>query len=119
LSEAAFVQSAVLITGPFHRYAERTARVMTGDPRSASARPCPGRRLLVVDDDQIIMAAFRSGLGLHDYEVTTTSNGFEALAAVATMVPDLVVLDLGMPAMSGRRLVVLSADPDGHDDAQP
>jgi len=51
---------------------------------------------------------------------------------MATMVPDLVVLDLGMSAMSGRRLVevlsltglrsrlgigVLSADPDGHDEA--
>ena len=72
----------------------------------------------MVDDDQIIMAAFRSGLGLHDYEVTTTSNGFEALVAVATMVPDLVVLDLDASDV-GRRLVVLSADPDGHDDAQP
>ena len=124
---------AIPVTGPVHKKAESTIRVMTGDLRSAPVRSRPGRRLLVIDDDQIIRAALRAGLELHGFEVTAASNGFEALATIAGMVPDLIVLDLAMPIMSGQRFVemltlrklrsrlrilVVSADPDGHDEAR-
>jgi CheY-like chemotaxis protein len=106
---------------------------MTGDPRSAPGRPRPGWRLLVVDDDQIIRAALSMGLALHGYDVTAVGNGLNALEAIARMVPDLIVLDLTMPGMSGQRfvelltlnglrsrlrIVVVSADPDGEDEAR-
>jgi CheY-like chemotaxis protein len=86
----------------------------------------------VVEDDHSIRTALRSGLELYGYEVATAGNGLEALDALERMVPDLVVLDLGMPVMSGDRfveelmhkglrprlrIVVVSANPDGHDRA--
>ena len=127
------MKTAVPVAGPVVKEAERTARVMTGDPRSASERPRPGYRLLVVEDDPVIREALRSGLDLYGYEVTAAGNGLDALEAVARMAPDLIVLDLTMPVMSGQRfvevltlqglrsrlrIVVLSADPDSYDEAR-
>jgi CheY-like chemotaxis protein len=101
---------------------------MVTDERSAPVHSDGRRHLLVVEDDPIIRVALQSGLELHGYAVTAVSNGFEALATIARAAPDLVVLDLAMPIMSGERfveelartgaqarprIVVLSADPEG------
>jgi putative two-component system response regulator len=57
--------------------------------------------VLVVDDDQGIrqyLAQLLRGLG---YQADTATNGHEALARVAAQHPDLVLLDLDMPGISG------------------
>ncbi len=58
-------------------------------------------RILVVDDEEEIRRVVGRALASRDYAVETAANGEEALAAVRTFDPDLVVLDLNMPVMDG------------------
>ncbi len=70
-------------------------------------------RILVVDDIPQNVKLLADLLGFKGYAVVTASNGEEALARVAAEKPDLVLLDVMMPGMSGydvcRRL---RADPE-------
>jgi len=57
--------------------------------------------ILLVDDEQRILAFLRSKLRVSGYEVITAGNGLEALEQVQAQEPDLVVLDIMMPKMDG------------------
>jgi len=60
-------------------------------------------RVLVVDDHPVFREGFAALLGsIEEIEVVgTAGNGVEALAAVATDLPDVVVMDVQMPEMDG------------------
>jgi two-component system, OmpR family, KDP operon response regulator KdpE len=58
-------------------------------------------RVLVVDDEPQILRALRINLAARSYDVVTAADGQAALAAAAKTVPDIVVLDLGLPDMDG------------------
>ena len=58
-------------------------------------------RVLVVDDEPQILRALRINLSVRGYEVITVGCGGDALRAAADHRPDVVVLDLGLPDMSG------------------
>lgn len=58
-------------------------------------------KVLIADDDPQILRALRITLGARGYDVTIASDGRAALDAAARTHPDLVVLDLGMPGLSG------------------
>ena len=60
-----------------------------------------GPRVLVVDDEPNIRRALRVWLSDHDYQVRLASTGEEALDLVAAGRPDVVILDLMLPDMSG------------------
>ncbi|HEU4462093.1 MAG TPA: response regulator transcription factor [Solirubrobacterales bacterium] len=60
-----------------------------------------GGRVLVVEDDVDIADVLRRSLRNEGYEVKTSADGIEALDIAAGFVPDLVVLDLGLPGMDG------------------
>jgi two-component system response regulator MprA len=60
-----------------------------------------GGRVLIVEDDVDIADVLRRSLRNEGYEVRSSSDGAEALDAAAGFVPDLVVLDLGLPGMDG------------------
>ncbi|QBD77855.1 response regulator transcription factor [Ktedonosporobacter rubrisoli] len=60
-----------------------------------------GARILVVDDEIEIMRALQRSLSAHSYEVYTAESGEEALEAISHYRPDLVLLDLGLPGISG------------------
>ncbi|MQM24040.1 response regulator [Glycomyces albidus] len=62
-------------------------------------------KVLVVDDEPQIARALRINLAAHGYEVTTAADGAQALRAAAAVVPDLVVLDLGLPDMDGFEVI--------------
>jgi two-component system KDP operon response regulator KdpE len=62
-------------------------------------------RVLVVDDEPQIRRALRVALGGHGYAVELAEDGESALIAIATHVPDLIVLDLMMPGMDGLEVV--------------
>ncbi len=57
--------------------------------------------ILVVDDEEQIRRAMKSLLTARHYTVLLAANGEEALELAADHAPDLVVLDLSMPGMSG------------------
>jgi two-component system response regulator MprA len=58
-------------------------------------------RILVVDDDERIGAALRRALGHEGYQVDLAADGPAALARAADAPPDLVVLDVMLPGLSG------------------
>jgi two-component system, OmpR family, KDP operon response regulator KdpE len=60
-----------------------------------------GARILVVDDEVEIVRALQRSLTAHGYEVFAVGSGEEALEAIAYHRPDLMILDLGLPGMSG------------------
>lgn len=60
-----------------------------------------GGRVLVVEDDQDIADVLRRSLRNEGYEVRTSGDGIEALDVAAGFMPDLVVLDLGLPGLDG------------------
>jgi two-component system KDP operon response regulator KdpE len=57
--------------------------------------------VLVVDDEPQILRVMRASLPIRGYEVLTASTAEEALDQMSKQVPDLVILDLAMPEMSG------------------
>ena len=58
-------------------------------------------KILVVDDEALLVKGIRFNLTNEGYEVITGSNGQEAVDLVTQQKPDLVVLDVMMPVMDG------------------
>ena len=58
-------------------------------------------RVLVIDDEPQILRALRINLSVRGYEVSTAATGADALRVAADHRPDVVILDLGLPDMSG------------------
>jgi DNA-binding response OmpR family regulator len=59
------------------------------------------KRVLLVDDDPVAVRIYRDGLIRHGFEVSTAPDGLAALKALRANKPDLMVLDLMMPKLSG------------------
>jgi two-component system, OmpR family, KDP operon response regulator KdpE len=62
-------------------------------------------RVLVVDDEPQIRRALSINLRARGYEVDVASSGEEALQRAAGRVPDVVVLDLGLPGIDGVEVI--------------
>lgn len=78
--------------------------------------PVSSARILVVDDEAPLRNLLTRFLQLEHYEVMSAANGAEALALVTEQQPDLVLLDLNMPVMSGfEALKQLKANPASRD----
>jgi DNA-binding response OmpR family regulator len=65
------------------------------------ADPDRAPRVLVVEDDEEIAQVLQRSLRLEGYEVRLAADGEAALDHAASYVPDLVVLDLGLPKLDG------------------
>lgn len=61
-------------------------------------------RILVVDDEARIAEVVQGYLEGHGHIIDRAASGEEALAAAAAQPPDLVVLDLGLPGLSGEEV---------------
>jgi twitching motility two-component system response regulator PilH len=61
-----------------------------------------GPRILVVEDDPDLRALYASALRVAGYEVEAVADGLDALYHLDNRVPALVVLDIGLPRISGR-----------------
>jgi two-component system, OmpR family, KDP operon response regulator KdpE len=62
-------------------------------------------RVLVVDDEPQIRRALAINLRARGYQVDLAATGEEALNAVAGQPPDVIVLDLGLPGISGLEVI--------------
>jgi len=60
-----------------------------------------GKRILVVDDEPRMIGFIRMNLELEGHQVIEAHNGLEALEAIRTKLPDVVLLDVMMPELDG------------------
>jgi two-component system KDP operon response regulator KdpE len=60
-----------------------------------------GKRVLVVDDEPRMIGFIRMNLELEGHQVIEAHNGLEALEAIRTKLPDIVLLDVMMPELDG------------------
>jgi DNA-binding response OmpR family regulator len=65
---------------------------------TAAARPV---RILVVEDDEEIAQVLQRSLRLEGYEVKLAADGVQGLEEAHAFLPDLIVLDLGLPRLDG------------------
>src|SRR5260221_11821683 len=64
-----------------------------------------GASILVVDDEREILRALQRSLTAYGYKVFTARSGEEAIEALARHRPDLLLLDLLLPGISGLEVV--------------
>ncbi len=65
----------------------------------------PGEYILVVDDEPSIRRFLRVSLSGHGYTVSEAKNGLSAVEVMVSARPDLVILDMGLPDISGLDVV--------------
>jgi len=58
-------------------------------------------RILIVEDDPLVLAMLAEGLEMSGYAVATAISGENALVLFETIHPDLVVMDICLPGISG------------------
>lgn len=59
------------------------------------------KKILLVEDDTALAAVYRSRLELEGFDVREVHNGEDALSATVEYRPDLILLDVMMPKISG------------------
>ena len=64
------------------------------------------KSILVVDDEQDIILALKILLAEEGYEIFTAHNGREALERLAEKIPDIMLIDVMMPILSGPETIV-------------
>lgn len=61
--------------------------------------------ILIIEDEKSICDFISKTLHSHDYKVTTAHNGKDGLTMITSSLPDLVLLDLGLPDMDGLEVI--------------
>ncbi|MCP5424972.1 MAG: response regulator [Gammaproteobacteria bacterium] len=61
----------------------------------------PARKVMVVDDSTTIRRTAQAILQEEGFEVATAEDGFEALARLIDVKPDIIFMDIGMPRLDG------------------
>ena len=59
------------------------------------------KKILLVDDDALVLELYRKKLGSGGFEVRTAIDGLDAIKLLGNYTPDFVVVDLMMPKLSG------------------
>ncbi|WP_425229156.1 response regulator [Sphingomonas sp.] len=69
------------------------------------------KKVLVVEDNELNLKLFCDLLRVHDFAVEPVRDGREAVARAQAFAPDLIVMDIQMPWVTGYELIVaLKAD---------
>ena len=59
------------------------------------------QKILIVEDNELNMKLFNDLLEAHDYETVTTRDGTKALELARDTKPDLILMDIQLPEVSG------------------
>lgn len=59
------------------------------------------KRILIVEDNDLNLKLFRDLLNANGYETIETKEGYEAISLTRTMRPDLILMDIQLPEISG------------------
>jgi len=89
------------------RFSVRLPLLVTSDDEREKgptplAQDAPRRRILVADDNHDAVESLSTMLRLSGNEVHTASDGLEAVGLAEQLLPDVVLMDIGMPHLNGR-----------------
>ena len=59
------------------------------------------KKILIVEDNDLNLKLFRDLLGAHGYETMETREGLEAVSLARSFKPDLILMDIQLPEVSG------------------
>jgi two-component system cell cycle response regulator DivK len=80
-------------------------------PSAAPSAPRTGKTVLIVEDNELNMKLFQDLLRAHGYRTLQTRNGMEALDIARRERPDLILMDIQLPEVSGLTVTkLLKAD---------
>jgi two-component system cell cycle response regulator DivK len=71
---------------------------MLPEPKHLSV---PAKRVLIVEDNDLNMKLFHDLLEAHGYDILQTKDGLEALRLAREYRPDLILMDIQLPEVSG------------------
>ena len=74
------------------------------------AKPKAPKKVLVVDDDPLVLRILKDRLVEAGFLVSTTSSAFGAIQLVEEQVPDVVIIDVMLPALPGNKIAALVRD---------
>lgn len=60
-----------------------------------------GKKILIVEDNDLNLKLFRDLLGANGYSTFETREGIEAIAMTRSVQPDLIIMDIQLPEISG------------------
>lgn len=63
------------------------------------------RKILIVDDDESQRRLFSRRLSIEKFDILTATSGFDALARIKTLRPDVVLADISMPKIDGIQML--------------
>jgi two-component system, cell cycle response regulator DivK len=64
-----------------------------------------GKKVLIVEDNELNLKLFCDLLRVHDYETEPVRDGREAISRAHDFTPDLVIMDIQLPHVSGLELI--------------
>jgi two-component system cell cycle response regulator DivK len=70
-------------------------------PPGETANSAAAKTVLIVEDNELNMKLFRDLLEAHGYKTLQTRNGIEALSLAREHRPDLILMDIQLPEVSG------------------
>ena len=65
----------------------------------------PGKKILVIDDDESLVGLLRTVLSSNGYNVESAFSGGDALRVMRSFRPELILMDIGLPDMSGLEIL--------------
>ncbi len=63
------------------------------------------KTLLIIEDEEALQSAFKKSFELKGFKVLTADNGADGLELIKDVHPDIVILDLLMPEMTGEEVL--------------
>ena len=78
-----------------------SARLRPQEDSAPTPQPAPPKTILVVEDNELNMKLFHDLLEAHGYNILQTRDGMEALKLARQHKPDLILMDIQLPEVSG------------------
>ena len=82
---------------------QRFSRKAAGFGRNCGRRGLNMKKILIIEDDQIVSNVYRNKLAVEGYKAETAPDGETGLKSMRTFKPDTIILDLMLPGISGLR----------------